>query len=194
MTLLKRQDGYLNRQVILFRLQYEIHSLQMHPKSPCRSDIALTPKLLERQYALRLVVVPCRYSTSPSPLFQPISLYPPSHISYVAVPHLLRRRIHPCFPKSPPLCSYASVFTAELVCHPYIPCLCYGPYRIIFHRSVYFVAVVCLPSPVGYSPRSASFYTTLLNLLLSKLILLLYALIFSLHFYFLFWHVSSISS
>ena len=40
------KNGYLNQQLILFRLQYETHSLQMHTKSPCRSVFASTPKLL----------------------------------------------------------------------------------------------------------------------------------------------------
>ena len=121
MTLLKRQDGYLSRQVILFRLQYEIHSLQMHSKLLCRSAVALLPNLLEGQYALRLVVVPCQYLPSLSPSFQPILPSPLSHISSVSVPHLLRRCIHPCCPASPTLCSSATVFTADHVCHPYYP-------------------------------------------------------------------------
>ena len=107
MKLSKRQDGYFNQQVVLFRLQYETHSLQMHPKSPCRSVVSPTPNLLEQLYALRLLVAPCRYFTSP--------LY---HISYVAVPHLIRSRIHPCCPASPPPWSSSAVFTADLVCHP----------------------------------------------------------------------------
>ena len=119
MTLLKRQYGYLNQRVILLILQYETHSIQMHPKSPCRSVVAPTPKLSERQYALRLVVVPCRYFPSPLPLFQPISpslLYP---ISSVAIPHFLHHRIHTCCPASPPPCSSATIFTADIVCHPH---------------------------------------------------------------------------
>ena len=93
MTLLKRQDEYLNQRVILFRLKYEIHSLQMHPKSPCRSVVSPTPQLSGRRYALRLVVAPYQYFPSPSSSFQPISPYPSSHISSVHVPHLLRRLI-----------------------------------------------------------------------------------------------------
>ena len=116
-TLSKRQNGYLNHQVILFRLQYETHSLQMHPKSPCRYVVSPTPKLSERQYALRLVVVPCWYFTSPSLSFQPIFPAPSSLISSVAVPHILRRRIHTCCPASPPLCSSAAIFAADLVYH-----------------------------------------------------------------------------
>ena len=73
MTLSKIQDGYLNHRVVLFGLQYEIHSLQMHPTSPCRSVVAPRPEKLERWYALRLVVLPCWYLTSPLSLFQPIS-------------------------------------------------------------------------------------------------------------------------
>ena len=105
----------------------------MHPESPCRSVVAPTPKLLERQYALRLVVITCRYLPSPSPFFQPISPSPSSHISSVAVLHLLRRRIHPCCPSYPTPCSSTAFFTADLVCHPHYPgamicpqvCSCY---------------------------------------------------------------------
>ena len=118
---LKRQHGYLNLWVILFRLQYETHTLQMHPKLLCRSIVAPTPKLLERRYTLSLVVVPCQYFLSPSPSFQLISPSPLSHISSISVPHLLRHHIHPCCPESPPPCSSSAVFTSELVCHPHYP-------------------------------------------------------------------------
>ena len=91
----------------------------MNPKFPCRSVVTLTPKLSEQQYALRLVVVPCQYLPSTSPFFQPISPYPSSHISYIAVLYLLRRRRNTCCPASPPPCFYASIFTADLVCHPH---------------------------------------------------------------------------
>ena len=193
MTLSNRQDGYLNQRVILFRLQYETHSLQMHPKSLCRSVVAPTSKLPEQRYALRLVVVPCWYFPSPLQFFQPISPSPSSHISSVSVPHLLHRRIHPCCPVSPPLCLSAAVFTADLVCHTYLPRLCCVPYHIIFHLYVYFAAIVCLPSPVGSSHRSDLFYTTLLALLYSKLLFSLSFLIFSLNVFSLFWNGSSIS-
>ena len=119
MTLPKGKDGYLNQQVILFRLQYETHSLQIHPESPCRSVVTLTPKFLDQQYALRLVVVTYQYLPSPLPFFQPIFPSPLSHISSVAVTHLFRRRIYPCCPASPPPCLSSNVFTADLVCHPY---------------------------------------------------------------------------
>ena len=119
MTLSKHQDGYLNQQVILFRLQYETHSLQMHPKYPCRSVVVPMPKLSELRYALRLVVIPRQYLSSPSPFFQPILPYLLYHISSVAVPCLLRRHIYPCFPASPPPYSSAAVFSANLVCHPH---------------------------------------------------------------------------
>ena len=121
MTLFKRQDEYLNQRVILFRLQYEIHSLQMYPKFPCRSVVAPTPKLLEQRYALRLLVVPCQYLPSLSPSFQTIFPYPSSHISSVVVPHLLCRRIHIFCPAYPPLCSSAAVFAADLGCHTHYP-------------------------------------------------------------------------
>ena len=117
MKLSKRQDEYLNQRVILFRLQYDIHSLQMHPKFPCRSVFNPTPKLSERRYAFRLVVVPCRYLPSPLTSFQTISPSPSSHISSFAVPNLLCCRIHLCCLASPPPCLSAAVFNYELVCH-----------------------------------------------------------------------------
>ena len=58
---------------------------------------------------------------------------------------------------------------------------------------MYFAVVVCLPSLVGSYPCSASFCTTLLDLLCYTLIFSLSDLIFSLRFSFFFWHVSSIS-
>ena len=121
MTLSKHQNGYFNQRVILFRLQYETHSLQMNPKLPCRSVFTPTSKPLERRYALRLVVVSCQYFPSPLPSFPPISPYPLSHISSVAVLHILRRRIHPCCPAYPPSCLTAVVFAADIVCHTYYP-------------------------------------------------------------------------
>ena len=105
----------------LFRLQYEIHRLQMHPKLLCRSVVAPTPNLTEQQYALWMIVVPCQYFTSPSPSFQPISPSLSSHISSVAVPHLLCCCIHICCPASPPTCSSAAVFIFDLVFHTHYP-------------------------------------------------------------------------
>ena len=142
MILSKLQDGYLNQRVILFRLQYETHSLQMHPKSPCSSVVTPTPNLLERLYALRLVVVPCQYFPSLLPFFQPISPSPSSYISYVAISNLLRYRIHTCCTASPPPCSSVSVFTADLVCHPHYPaspwCLhCHPPVSLLWFSSHY---------------------------------------------------------
>ena len=130
MISLNRQDGYLNQQIILFRLQYERYSLKMHPESPFRSIVTPTPNLSEQRYTLRLVVVPCQYFPSPSPFFQPILPSPSSHISSVSVPHLLRRRIHTYCPASPQLCSFSSVFTAELVYHPHYLA---SPRRLHFH-------------------------------------------------------------
>ena len=121
MTLSKRQNGYLNQRVILFRLKYETHSLKMHPKFPCRSVVAPTPNILAQIYALRLVVVPSWYLSILSPSFQPISPSPSSHISSVTIPHLLHRRIHICCPAFTPPCSSAAVFIADLVCHPHYP-------------------------------------------------------------------------
>ena len=151
------------------------------------------PIIPEWQYTLRLAVVPCRYFSSPLPSLQLIFPSPSSHILSVAIPHLLRFSIHICCPASPPLCSSTYVFTADLVWYPYLTRLCCSPYTIIFHSYVYFAAVVCLPSPVGSSPHSASFCTALLALLWSTLILSLPDLIFSLNSSFLFWHGYSLS-
>ena len=96
----------------------------------------------ERRYALRLVVVPFRYFSSPSPSLQPISPSPLSHKSSVAVPHLLRRSIHHCCPASPPPFLSAAVFTLHLVCHPYYPAYpprlhCYAPASMLRSLSHY---------------------------------------------------------
>ena len=141
MTLLKHQDGYLKQQGILFILQYETHSLQMHTKLSCRSAVALTPKLSEWWYALRLLVVSYQYLPSPSPFFQPIYPSPSSHISSVAVPHILHCCIHPCCPVSPPPWSSAAVFTTDLVCHSHYPVATICPqvgsrYLLIFSQSI----------------------------------------------------------
>ena len=137
--------------MVLFRLQYETHSLQMHPKSPCRSIVAPTPKLLERLYALRLVVIPCQYLPSPSPFFQPISPSSSSHISFFAVPHLLHRLIHPCCPASPPLCSSAAVFTADLVCHPQYPGATIHPQVVSRSLSIFSQSVAVLTTHFSIS-------------------------------------------
>ena len=93
----------------------------MHPKSHCRSVVAHMSNVSEKLYNLRLVVVPCQYFPSSSPSFQPISPSPSSHISSVAVPHILCRCIHLCFTSSKPTFSSAAVFTPDLVCHPHYP-------------------------------------------------------------------------
>ena len=121
MTLLKSQDGYLNQRVILFRLKYETHSLQMHLEYPCRSAVAPTHNLSEQRCPRRLVVVPCQYFPSPLPFFQPLSPSPSSHISYIAIPHLLRRHIHTCCPAYPTPCLSAAVSTADPICHTHYP-------------------------------------------------------------------------
>ena len=127
----------------------------------------------------------------------PTSCMLPSHISSVAVsipvfPYLRH-------PSCPPLSSPLTLSAIPIILRLHrasifiLLRLCCGPYRVIFHRSVYFAAVVCLPSPIGYSTHSASFCTTLLAPLFSTLIFSLSALIFSPQFYFLFWHVSYLS-
>ena len=193
MTLSKHQDWYLNQQVILFGLQYKTHSLQRHPESLCRYVVALTPKLLEQRYALRMVVVPCRYFPSLSPFFQPISPSLLSQISFAALPHLLHLSIHACCYASPPPFSSAAVFTADLDCHPYYPASparlhCY-PNASLFHSLSHYLPSFCVLSRrclstfsnwifsllyvvLHYTAFSALIHTTFLNLrsyLLTKL-------------------------
>ena len=97
--------------------------LRHHARLPLSSPLTLSdiPIIPEQKYFLKLVVVPCQYFTSPSPFFQPIFPSPLSHISSVAVPHLLFHCIHTCCPESPPPCSPATVFTSEIIFHPYNP-------------------------------------------------------------------------
>ena len=151
MILSKRKDEYLNQPVILFRLQYEIHSLQIHPKLPCRSVVAPTPKLSERRYALRLVVVPCQYFPSPPPFFQTISPYPLSHISSISVPHIIRRHIHICCSASPPPCSSAAIFAADLFFHPHYPRATIRPQVGSFSLSIFAQSVAVLPTHFSIS-------------------------------------------
>ena len=151
MTLLKVQDRYLNQWVILFILQYETHSLQMHPKLLCRSVVALTPKLSEQLHAVRSVVVPCQNLPSPSPFFQPVSTYPSSHISSVAVPHLLCRRINPCCTASPPPVSSAAALTSDLVCHPHYPGAMICRQVGSFSLSIFAQSVAVLPTYLAIS-------------------------------------------
>ena len=164
MTLSKRQDGDLNQRVILFRLQYETHSLKMHPELPCRSVVSDTPKLSEGGYALRLVVVPCQYLPSPSPSFQPISPYPPSHISSVDFLHLLSRLIHPCCPTSPPPCSSAAVLTADVVCHPHYTA---SPSRLHCHLTACLLRFSLHYLPLSRGLRRFFFYLLGSDILLS---------------------------
>ena len=101
--------------------------------------------------------------------------------SIPVVPHL---RHH----ARPPLSSPLTLSAVPIILHLHrasiviLPRLCCGPYCIIFHRSVYFPVVVCLPYPIGYYPLSALFCTTLLDMICSILILSLSNLILSLHF------------
>ena len=76
-----------------------------------------TPKLSEKLYPLRFLVVPCQYFPSRLPSFQPISPSPPYYIFYFAVPHLFCCYIYPCCPAYPPPFSSAALFTTDLVCH-----------------------------------------------------------------------------
>ena len=91
---------------------------------------------------------------------------------------------HLCHHAHPSLSSPLTLSSISIILHlrrTYIFILwrlCCGPYHIIFHRSVYFAAVVSLPSLIGFSPCYASFCTTLLDPLCSTLLFLLSALIF----------------
>ena len=127
---------------------------------------------------------PFRHLRSPKPHMLP------SHISsapifITVVPHLRHHARTPL--SSPPTLSaipfIVHLHRASIVIFPH---LCCGTYHIIFYRSVYFAAVFCPPSPIGSSTCSLSFCTTLLAPLCFTLLFLLSALIFSLHFYFLF--------
>ena len=120
----------VNDGIYIFRLQYETHSLQMHPKFQYRSVVAPMSKLSEQRYALGLVVVPCRYLPSPSPSFQPISPSPSRNISSIVVLHLLRRHIRPYCTASPPPFLFAAVLTSDLFCHPRYPV---SPLRLHHH-------------------------------------------------------------
>ena len=142
-------------------------------------------------FPVDILLVRCRPSNSFSHLRCPVSLLFPSHISSVAVsihivPHILRRA---CLLLSSPL----NLSAIPIILHLHrvfvviLLYLCCGPYHIIFRRSVYFAAVVCLPSPIGSSPCYALFCTTLLAPLWSTIIFSLSALIISLHFSLFFW-------
>ena len=137
----------------------------MNPESPCRSVVSPMPKLLEVQYALRLLVVPCIYLPSPLPFFQSISPSSSSQISSVSVLHLLRRHIHPCCPASPPPCSPAAVFTSDLVCHPHYTAYplrlhCHHPVSLLRYSSHY------LPSSCVFLRRCLSTFSDRISSLL----------------------------
>ena len=90
----------------------------------------------------------------------------------VSVPVFLHLRHHAPLPLYSPLNLSAIPIILHLH-HTYIvilPHLCCGPYHIIFYRYVYFAAVICPPSPIGSSPHSASFCTTLIAPLCSTLL------------------------
>ena len=118
----------------------------------------------------------------------PVSLFPLSPLSCISTAAIVRRLSPPTTLSAIPIILHlyrASIFI--------LPCLCCGPHRIIFHLPAYFVAVICLPSWLRYSPRSPLFYTTLLDPLCSTLIFSLSDLIFSLRFSILSCRGSSLS-
>ena len=133
----------------------------MHTKLPCRSVVA--PHLSywindtpSGWYSLPVDIFLVRRRPS-YPFFHlrcPISLMLPSRISSAAVsipvvPHL-------CHCSRPPLSSPLIVSAISIIPHFHyasiviLPRLCCSPHCIIFHRSVYFSAVVSLTSLIGY--------------------------------------------
>ena len=149
-------------------------------------------------FPVNIFPVCCRSSNSFHHLRRPTYLLLPSRISSTevsipVVPHLR-------YLDSPPMSSPLTLSAIPIILHLHhtyiviLPRLCCGPHRIIFHRPVYFAAVVCLPYPIGSSPCYLSFCTKLISPLCSTLIFSLFALIFSQRFYFLFRHGSSLST
>ena len=145
----------------------DICPFRCRPSNPFRHNRRSTSLMLPYRISSTAVSIPVvlhlRYRDRP-----PLSS-PPTLSAIPIIPHLHRASI-------------------VILLH-----LCCSPHRIIFHRSVYFDAVVCLPSPIGSSPCYLSFCTALLATICSTLIFSLSALIFSLRFYFLFWHDSYLS-
>ena len=83
----------------------------------------------------------------------------------VSIPVVLHLCHCDCLPLSSPLTLYdipviPHLHRASIVV---LLRLCCGHHCIIFHYSVHFAAVVCLPSPIGYSPRSESLCATMLD-------------------------------
>ena len=174
--------------------------------SICRTDPSLPPRLSywsdntpssQQLFPVNICTVRRRSSNLFCHIRRPKSLLLPSRISSIAVfihvvPHLHH---HDNLSLYSPLTLSANSIIPHLH-RTYIvilPRLCCGPHHIIFHHSVYFSAIVCLPSRIGYSTRSALFCTTLIALLFYTLPLSLSALIFSLKFYLLFWNGSFLS-
>ena len=164
-----------------------------HPSLSSPLILSAIPIILERQNFLTLVVVPCQYLPSPFPSLQPISPYPLSHISSVAVPQIICRRIHLCCLASLPLCLSTAIFTTDLVFHPYFLSLYCGPY----HKKIPFFRVLCrrclstfpvqifslLYVVLYYTSCSALLHTTFITFgsdVLTKLLFSLLARLFSL--------------
>ena len=150
-----------------------------------------------QSFPVNICPVHCRSSNPFRHLHRPTSILFPSCISSTAVsipvfPHI---RHHARPPLSSPLTLSAIpiILYLRITSIFVIPRLCCGPYHIIFHSSMYSAAVVCITSLIGYSPCSASFYTTLLAQICSTLLFYLSDLILSLHFSSLFCNGSSLS-
>ena len=112
-----------------------------------------------------------------------VSIHVATHIRHHARPPLSLPLTLSAIPIIPYL-HRASIFI--------LPRLCCGYHCIILHLPVYSAAGVCIPSRVGYSPRSGSLCTTLLASLCSTLLFSLSALIFS-HWFSFFCQGSSLS-
>ena len=137
------------------------------------------------------------YSNPFHHLGRPTSHMSPSHIYSTAIsipvaPHLRQQYL-------PLLYSPLTLSAISIILHLHcssiviLPGLWCGTYHIIFNWYVYFAAVVFLPSLIGSSPCSSSFYTTLFDMLCSTLLFSLSLLIFSPNFSFLFCHGSFLS-
>ena len=150
-----------------------------------------------QSFSVHICPVQCRPSDPFRHLRCPTYHLLPSHISSTAV------SIHVV----PHLCHHARLLLSSPLTLSSVPIILHLQRASILSSHVSVVVLIALSSIVlctspslfvyllriRYSPRSMSFCTTLLAPLFSKIIFSLSSLIFSLHFYFLFWHGSSLS-
>ena len=120
-----------------------------------------------QSFPVNICPVRCRTSNPFCHLCRPTSLLLSNRMSSTSVSILVVS--HLFHHARPPLSLPMTLSDILIISHIYrtsiviLPCLCCGTLCIIFHCSVYFAAVVCLPSPVGSSPCSVLFCTTLLD-------------------------------